>query len=136
MGHAIQPADIRKVYREILPGLVDIIDKTNPEWWPEDIYADCRHGKAFLYTQVDEPQNFVVLELHECPYRGHKVLWVLAAYSVDHDAFEWCRHEVERLGAEANCDYISFGSSRRGWEKLGPSAGYETGVTFYKKRIS
>jgi hypothetical protein len=136
LGHAIQPADIRKVYRHILPGLVDIIEKTNAEWWPEDIYADCKHGKAFLYTQVDDPQNFVVLELHECPYRGHKILWVLAAYSVENDAFEWCRHEVERLGAEAGCDYISFASPRKGWEKLATFAGYEAGITHYKKALN
>lgn len=126
--------DIRKVWDFIKPGLEVIQSISKPEWRVEDIYADCKYGKAFLFVDSSDYNSFVVLQSYECTSRGDHVLFVLAAYSPHYDAYMESKDEVERIARETGCRWIEFASPRRGWEKK--AVDFDTVCVLYRKALA
>jgi hypothetical protein len=109
--------DVRECWDDVLPGLADIKEKRSPSWRPEDVYAACLSGKAFLYV-ADCCGCFVVLQEKQDAHSLRRDLLVWIGYGFD-DAQGAHVHELLELARKIEAKRLVMISPRKGFERTG-----------------
>jgi hypothetical protein len=116
----LTPTPIREVWDEIRPKMAQVKDIRGGNWRPEDIYAACVHGDAFLYTA---PEGFVVLRPMNDEFAGTRFLLVWLAYGEGGDCIAKYQGELLELARSAGFSRLQFwrrpllASASGGWAK-------------------
>ena len=111
----LEPMDIRKCWERILPGLLAVKDKCQPEWKPEDVYHACRNGDARAFVA---PDCFAILKKQVNEFTGEKELFVWIAHGegfVQDKGMKEIRSIARGMGAVR----IEMHSPRKGFERTG-----------------
>lgn len=106
-------------------------------WIPEDIYCACMQGGATLYMiDIDGAEaGFLVLRSIN-DFDGRRLhIWVLHARS-DVDVMAEFSTELDGIGRSINAVRITFGTTRRGWEKVAPRYHFSVRETVYQREIT
>lgn len=111
----LKPADIRREWPWVRPGLERAIEKSAETLWPEDVYAAVVNGQAQLFTA---PDGFVVWKMNVCPYTGNRTLWVWFVWGEGGDMIARYQGQLAELAKHAEADRLAFQSARRGYERV------------------
>lgn len=125
----------RIVWDNILPGIVEIKEKTDPTWRPEDLYASMTVGNLHCFMPDPDGSDFVLLTSGVTAYSRQKYLTVLCAYSKTGDAVATFQDEIDNIARESGCEWVEFSSSRPGWGRHGAANGYEPVFTVYRRKL-
>lgn len=113
MATQLFAADIRRHWLDIRDKVEEICGHC------EEIYAQCRFGRAQLYVVHD---GFVVLRETSVAETGAKECLVWIAYGTGVDMIERYLPELRKIAADAGCESIYFrrlkqGAADDGWVK-------------------
>ena len=125
--------NLRESWDFIKNALECLVNKTSPNWIPEDVYMAAMLGQARIYRSPDGVNVFKLLtdELTQ-----EISLFVWAAYSKEGDALIKYHQDVDTIAREFGASKISFTSSRKAWHKaINKIPGWREGETIYEKRI-
>ena len=70
---------VKEYWDHIKPQLEIVVEKTNPDWIPEDVYMACMLGQARVYLS---PDGLIVFKLLTDSVTNENSLFVWAAYSI------------------------------------------------------
>jgi hypothetical protein len=121
--------DLRAEWPRIRGYLEALLNKTDYEWIPEDVYMECRLGRAAVFISED---GCLVTKLIHDEMFDETTLFVWAAFSTHGDAIAHYQPEVVKIAQSANAAKIQFTSSRRGMDKL---PDWQQGDTIYEMRV-
>lgn len=116
---------IRPHWDWVRPALASLIESTNEEIIPEDVFASCERGES-IFIVSDE--GFVVACEQQCQYTGNKTLLIWFAYAKElgHDCVGAYMPFFLELAKELGCKYILTKTSfepvcdhleRHGWKR-------------------
>ncbi|AXQ30439.1 hypothetical protein D0B54_17925 [Solimonas sp. K1W22B-7] len=110
----LQPADIRREWPRIAAQVAAILQ--GDEETPEEVYAECRFGRAQLYRSAD---GFVVLKKYprEDTGRPELLLW-LAHGEGGRDLLRQYQPQLIDIARAVGAATLAFRSRRRGFERL------------------
>ena len=131
----LQSFDVRKVWDNILPGLVEIKKATGAEWRPEDLYAACLGKRMHVFKPDIDGHDFVLLAQNVSVYTGDAYLLVVAAYSKDGDAIAKFQSEIDSIARESRCKSVEFCSPRKAWQRMAPRHGYAEVTRVYRRVV-
>ena len=110
----LRPADIRREWDWVRPGLERALAKSAEKLRPEDVYAEVVTGQAQMFAA---PDGFVIWKVHVCPYTGHRTLWVWFVWGEGGDMIARYQDQLVELARHAEADRLAFQSARRGYER-------------------
>ena len=122
MNQYLVPAnEIRNFWSFVRSGLETILQKSPESWIPEDVYADCFHGKSMLWVFFDagKPIGFAILQP-----RGES-LHCWCGYAVSHGYFKKALRVIVEIAKGGGAKQLTFDSWRPGWEKFAPKFGFK-----------
>jgi hypothetical protein len=119
--------DIRECWDEIRPGLDHTRRKIDAPWRPEDVYAACVTGKAYLYT--GDP-GFIVVQSQINAFNGRPEMFLWVAYARGQDNIETFQDQVDEIAIEHGFDRIVMWSNRPGFQK---SSGWQSVANVYER---
>jgi hypothetical protein len=128
----LQLQDIRWVWESIKPAIVELKDKWQFDWRPEDVYAQCLIGKAFCYTCDD---GFVIVKPMENQYTLAKELFVWVCYSEAKDGITEYYTDICAIAKEVYATTLIFESPREGFKRVAKANHWQT-MTTYKLRVT
>jgi hypothetical protein len=124
---------VKEYWDHIRYALECVIEKTNADWIPEDVYAACMMGQARVYLA---PDGVIVFKLLTDNITNQNSLFVWAAYSKDGNALIKYHQDVDAIAKEFGASKISFASPRKAWHKaIHKIPGWYEVETVYEKRI-
>lgn len=135
----VDPKDLPTYWPFVLSGIEYVIEKTNPNFVPEDVYNYCARGEAWLivtYTKKKEYAGFVVVAqsaLDNFSSKPELLLWV--AYSKIPGAAKSTVAKLEILAKKLGFGYIVFHSPRKGWVRHAESMGFSLRERVYHKKL-
>lgn len=116
MSETLTLQDIRDVWDDVRPGLEWTKQKVGAPWRPEDIYAACIAGKAFLYSGET---GYVVVQPKSDPFNGKAEMFVWVAYANEgQDNIERFQSSVDALAAQFEFDKMTMWSNRPGFQRV------------------
>ena len=107
--------DVRDVWDEIRPGLDHTQRKINAPWRPEDVYAACVAGKAYVYIN---DHGFIVVQPQTNAFDGRHELFLWVAYARGQNNIATFQDQVDEIAIEHGFDRIVMWSNRAGFEKV------------------
>lgn len=130
----IAPAQLGAVW----PRLRDALEETGSSdgCIPEDVYCAVKMGGASLHLLlIDEVEcGFLVLRGIQ-DFDGVRLhIWVLYAKS-DVDVMAEFSDELDGMARSINASRVTFGTSRRGWEKVAPRYHFQVREIVYERKI-
>lgn len=111
----LELTDIRKAWDTVRLGLEHVRRKASPEWLPEDIYAACVTGQAFLYSA---DCGFIVVQPQTNKITSEPELLVWVAYSNMPDSVSTFQGAVDNVARDNGFKRLVMWSNRPGWEKV------------------
>lgn len=140
----VPPQHLRAIWHLVRPGLENLVERdlNVGKWIPEDVYAKALKGE--VHVALLEMPN----EDDEMEYDGFVVLNVIKemAYSRLHvwighsltgkNFYEAFIDDLNDLAFGSGCSCTTFGSSRKGWEKVAPKFGYEPMEVLYSRQVT
>jgi hypothetical protein len=121
--------DIRECWDEIRPGLEHTQRKISAQWRPEDVYAACVAGRAFVYT--GEP-GFIVVQQQSNLITGKPEMFLWVAYARGQDNISSFQDQVDEIAIEHGFDRIVMWSNRAGFEKV---PGWDIVASVFERRL-
>ena len=134
MKTRLQLQDIRLVWESIKPAIVELKEKWQFDWRPEDVYAQCLIGQAFCYTGTDEV-GFLIVKPMENQYTLAKELFVWICYSEAKDAINDYYADYCAIAKDIHATTIVFESAREGFKRVAKANHWKT-MTTYKLRVT
>jgi hypothetical protein len=126
-----QAKNWRSLWPWVSDGLWDIIERTNPTWIPEDVYAELKAGSAVLMT-IDGERGFVIVKRLQ-DYDGPSLfLWVMWGPGELARMYDGIMDELDNLARAAGCERIRMMSPRKGWHKV---RGWRERDTIYERSL-
>lgn len=112
----LTPIDIRQD-----PRVMDALRKMYAEWSinpPEEVYHECRSGKATLFLCDDE--GFVILKsrVDEATLEDDLFIWIGFSFVEYPGMLNKFLPEIEKLGKELGAKTVSFQTPRKGFERI------------------
>lgn len=123
--------DVRLVWDDIRPYVIEIRDQHNLGCKQEDVYAQCLYGNAFCYTCDD---GFVIVKPQEDHHTLKKELFVWLCYSHGKDALIEYHDDICAIAKDIHAESIKFVSSRPGFQRLAKQNGW-LAMTTYKMPV-
>lgn len=128
---AISPKNLGAVWPSIRDEVSSI---ESPDCIPEDVYSECKlnHASLFLLHVNDERIGWMVLkviggvDLH---------IWMLHAKN-GYDVMSVFRQDLMDMAKQANVSNLTFGTKRRGWDKVAPKHGFSVRSTIFECPVS
>jgi hypothetical protein len=109
----MRPADIRREWDRIKGHVADILGDDER---PEEVYAECRSGKAHLYLC---DHGFVVLKRYVRDDTGEPEVLIWLGYGEGgKDLANLYLPELEALARKAGAKSLAFRTRRRGFERI------------------
>lgn len=129
---------IRAVWPFVRQGLEQVAAKVPVEWRPEDVYAECLSGAAWLYLpKGPEPEGFIVLKPQVRPYSGARDLLVWIMWSQARAMMAEYNEDFEAIARVHGFDYLTLWSPRPGFEKLSNQLpGWEKQTVVYERKLT
>lgn len=106
-------------------------------WLPEDVYVTLKMGGATLYLIVidDKEVGFLILR-NVKDFDGARLhIWLLYANS-DVDVMAEFSDQLDEIARGINASTITFGTTRRGWEKVAPRYHFSVRETIYQRKVT
>lgn len=127
----LKPANIRDraVWQRIRPHLEYVRDIRGGDWHPEDIWAACSRGDAFLFM-ADE--GFVVLKPMRDDFSGVRFLLVWLAYGEGGDCIDRYQDDLIEIARQAGYSRLQFWRRPRGEVQ---AKGWQKQYTIYELEI-
>lgn len=115
MTDQLELKDIRDVWEDIRPGLEYTKNKVGAPWRPEDVYAACVAGVAFLYTGET---GFVVAQPKTDPFNGKPELLIWIAFAQGEGNIERFQSAVDALATSNGFSKMTMWTNRPGFERV------------------
>jgi hypothetical protein len=129
----LYPVDIRDHWDDIKQDVVDLQERYNFEWRPEDVYHECRSGDAYLYFG-DKP-GFIIFKEQSAEYTGEKELfvWMVCVPGMGNidEYYEDYTDIARRIGATK----IVWSSPRKAFERLAKRNHWKVRTTIYEMEM-
>jgi hypothetical protein len=110
----IPPADIRKVWDKIKPGLEVVRRRTDEKWLDEDVYFELKSGAAQLFVM---DTGFFIVNAMKNQWTQESVLHLWIAYNDTIDDVSCETHsKLRELAHNIGTNKITFTSPRR-WDR-------------------
>ncbi len=110
---ALKPADIRREWPRIRQEVAAILAGDDEP--PEELYAECRFGRAQLYTC---PEGFVVLKKYRREDNGRPELLLWMAQGAGGGLLRRYLPQLEQIARDTGAATLAFRTRRRGFERL------------------
>jgi hypothetical protein len=108
----LKPVSIRTCWPFVQEGLEEVKRLRGGTWRNEDVYADCVHGKAYLWLSDD---GFVIFKAETDEYSGLKILIVWFAWGkANVDLIDKYQDQIVGIGKEQEFDIIRFYRNAKG----------------------
>jgi hypothetical protein len=133
----IPQAEVKYSFETIEPDLKKIIKKSYSDWIPSDVYLSLVEEQSRLYMFYQEDT-----------YIGFIITQVLKNRSNESTLFIWASYQkpeynyrdigflfVEKLAEQLKVVAIEFETSREGWKKTAPKAGYDLISYTFRKEL-
>lgn len=132
---AINASEVRAVWPQYR-GILETIPRPDG-WMPEDIFALVMFGSATLFEIVEQGCTVGLLVLRVLnEFDGNRLhIWALHATAAPFDVMTRFSTELDDIGRRANCQRLTFESTRAGWAKVGPKHGFTVRSTIWQRRI-
>jgi hypothetical protein len=127
----ITVGDVRRDWDLVLPGLMVIHDTMKPAWRPEDMYALCRNGEAYLYL-YDE--GFAIVGRVCNTFSLEIELHVYAMYSEGRESCLKYLPFFQGLAKEVGATKITMETSHK--QEAMERYGWEIEYSRYKRSVS
>ena len=131
----VPPEQLAAVWPRLRDSIISI---EQPDGWlPEDVYCAVKMGGASLYLVMvnDIEVGFLVLRALQ-DFDGPRLhIWILHAYS-DADVMAEFSDKLDDLARQIKATRITFGTTRRGWEKVAPRYHFSVRETIWKREIA
>ena len=126
-------ADIRQKWDFVRPGLERMCERMDTGWRPEDVYADCKHGVAWLYL-AEGDEGFMVVREHINMHSAERSMyvWVMYAYEGE-NAIDRYMPDLDKLARENGYTKVIMDSPRRGWQR---KEGWKEQMTTYLHEVA
>lgn len=124
---AISPNDLNKYWPEIRAEVSTV--ETPDGFIPEDVYAMCKSNAATLFFLMADGQRVGWMVLRQLGTDMH--IWQLKADS-GYDVMRLFRAELMALARGANCNKITYGSTRKAWAKVSAEHGFSMRMIVYE----
>ena len=124
--------DIRLAWSGINPIVERLKNQHHLDWKPEDVYAQCLMGRAFLYSCND---GFVIVKPQENQFTLDKELFVWICYSMHHDGLTEYYSDICAIAKSIHAKAIIFESTREGFKKIAQQNNWQA-MTSYKMPVS
>lgn len=105
-------------------------------WLPEDVYLSLKTNGGTLYmVSIDgEEQGFLILRVLS-DFDGPRLhIWVLHSFSKV-DLMAEFDEELTAIARQVNASRITFGSTRKGWQKVAGKHGFTVRETVYERKM-
>lgn len=134
----LQETPIRVVWPFVRDGLERLAEKVPVDWRPEDVYAECVNGTAFLYLPAGpDPDGFIIFKPTTRHYSGQRELLVWIVWGRGQRLLETYNDDVEALARVQGFDAITFWSPRPGLEKVPERLpGWVKQTVVYERRLT
>jgi hypothetical protein len=124
---AIAPKNLGAIWPSIRDEVMSI---DSPDCIAEDVYSECKanHASLFLIHVNGERIGWMVLkviggvDLH---------IWMLHAKN-GYDVLTVFRDDLMDMAGKANVQALTFGTKRRGWDKVAPKHGFTVRSTIFE----
>ena len=111
------PAEgVRLVWPLIRQRLLVLSEELGDGWMPEDVFADCAEGRAYLWA-TEQCRGFVVLVLLAAPWGRDLHVWIADNETLTKAAVYW--EQLKEIAEIENCNRVVFESPRR-WARAIP----------------
>ena len=133
----IDPCHIQRWWPLVRAGLVTIVEKTKPDWIPEDVYRALRNQTAALWLGYFGTMyvGFAVVNEQQNPFNGDRTLMVWCTYMRVSGYLDSFLRKVLSDAQESGFDVVTFQSPRRGWLRRLFSFGFKPRDTIYECRL-
>lgn len=129
MSDQLTLVDVRDVWDEVRLGLDYTKNKIDAPWRPEDIYAACLSGTAYLYTGET---GFVVVQPKTDPFSGAPELFVWVAFARGDKNIERFQESVDALATDHGYSKLTMWTNRQGFERV---PGWVQVATVYERLV-
>lgn len=128
---------IRSVWPMVRMGLEALAAKVPVAWLPEDVYAECAAGNAWLYLPTDGVTGFIVFKPQRRNYSGERELLVWIVWGQGQNLLERYNADVEALARVHGFDCLTFWSPRPGLERVPERLpGWAKQTVVYERRLT
>lgn len=134
--------DIRKVWRQVMPGVMEIWGNLRwKEWIPEDVYAACVSGDAACFVEEDrEPDaeviSFSIVRIDSKIYTGEKVLFIWLSWSNSNESAKTASVKADQLAKEQGCSAVEFSTFSEKLVQYASEFGYSDVMYTVRKELS
>ena len=113
----VKPEELRLVWDQVRPALLEVKEASQEPWIPEDVYADCYAGKSMLFVLGDSRvTGFGVVQ----PQGDTLHVWCgWGAWLMDEGM-----RELFAIAKQGGARRISFDSNRPGWQRVASKYGF------------
>lgn len=116
----IPATELKTYWGFIRCGLDRILSKSPEQWIAEDVYAAIVSNQAALWLfETDRPIGFTVIK----PEGDDMFVWCVYGCEGGY-LIEGMQH-IEQIARAGNAKRITFGTYRRGWDKVAPNLGFK-----------
>lgn len=114
----VKPEELRGIWAQIRPGLLEVKEASDDAWIPEDVYADCYSKHSMLWVLEDDSRviGFAVIQ----PQGETLHIWCGWGAMLLEEGFARVFDIAKRGGARK----ISFESTRPGWQRVAKRFGF------------
>lgn len=127
--------DIRHAWDIVLPGIEQILEET-PQltFRPEDVYTECREGRAQLYISE---KGWAILTREIDHFTDEHTLLIWLAKSVNPGDHSWVYHKewLFELAREQQCEYIEARSAIKELEPYAEATGWIVDTRVFRLEV-
>jgi hypothetical protein len=127
----IQKAKIAKHWEWVKPALEEIKAKHGPNWTVDQVYEDCKLGRAGFYIDPNTPGCFLMFRIGQNRYTGEKLFIVWIGYGGKLSVQKEYMRDIEELARFFDAPVIQISSKRKGFERTG----WTKCETIYQRRV-
>jgi len=115
----VEPANVRRWWSIVRHGLEKVVDRTDPDWIPEDVYVALRSGEASLLLGFEDDLyvGFAVVLKRVHPFDGTPVLFIWALYIRTIGKLDALMDLVLANAKQDGFKSLVFQSPRKAWQR-------------------
>tara|TARA_Y100000310_G_scaffold345238_1_gene463011 strand:+ start:9502 stop:9972 length:471 start_codon:yes stop_codon:yes gene_type:complete len=127
--------ELAAIFPTIVPGIkrVKLRDGGDVTWNEYTVFHELKLGTSELVIVTLDGDYAGFLVVTKAP--TYLFVWVAYSDLTGVDIFDIALTQLEDLARDAGCNAIKFGTTRRGWEKVGKKHGFFAEEIRYSKRI-
>ena len=133
----IPQAEVKYSFETIEPDLKKIIKKSYSDWIPSDVYLSLveEQSRLYMFYQEDTYIWFIITQVLK-NRSNESTLFIWASYQKpEYNYRDIGFLFVEKLAEQLKVVAIEFETSREGWKKTAPKAGYDLISYTFRKEL-